>query len=300
MDFSSAPPKKVKEGFPGQRMMVLPPDIRRNMHNNPLTKGLFLTAIGYYPHALHHDIERPQGSPEYIFIYCAEGKGEIITGNSKKELTPNSFIIIPPSVPHHYRSSEAEPWSIYWVHFHGTLAGALYARFTDNPEEPEVTAIPFDEKKLDLFNRIISLSENSFEERNMEVVQFHLLHFLSSIIYHPETDPSNYAEDKVTRSVDFMKRNLQSPLTLEQLAANESLSVSRYCELFKLKTGFSPIQYFIHLKIQKSCQYLYFTDMSVKEICRIVGFEDPFYFSRIFKKTMGVSPSKYKSMDKFR
>lgn len=298
MDFSSALVKKVKEGFIGQRMVVLPPNIQRKMEENPLTKGLFLTAIGYYPHAAYHDRERPKGSEEFICIYCAEGKGEMMIRGIKKELNPNSFTIIPPHVPHHYRSSEKDPWSIYWVHFKGATAELLYSRFTREQKDPNVVTIPFDEKNLLSFNQTINLLEENFEQRNMEIVQFYLLHFLSSLIYQPEINPSNYTEDKISRSIEFMKQHLLASLTLEELAADQNISVSRYCELFRAKTGFSPIQYYNQLKIQTSCQYLYFTDYSVKEISQKVGFDDPYYFSRIFKKLMGIPPSKYKSIHK--
>ena len=62
-----------------------------------------------------------------------------------------------------------------------------------------------------------------------------------------------------------------------------------------MKTGFSPIEYFNHLKVQKACQYLLFTDLRVKEIADKLGIEDPYYFSRMFSKLMGMSPGTYRT-----
>ena len=293
MNCSSESIKKVKEGFIGQKMVVLPPDIRKEVSENTLISGIYLTAIGFYPHAVYHDRERGNGSQEYILLYCAKGEGFLFLQTKKFKLTPNSFIIIPPNLSHHYRSSESKPWSIYWVHFTGKYANIIYSRYTNN-QNLEIKSIPYYKNRLNLFNKIISLLENGFSERNLEVANIHFLHFISSLVYQSEINSSSYTKDAVTKSINYMKKNIEYPLTIKQLANKHNLSVSRYSELFNKKTGYSPIKYFIQLKIQKSCQYLYFTDLNLKEISTKVGFEDPFYFSRTFKKLMGVSPSKYK------
>jgi len=108
----------------------------------------------------------------------------------------------------------------------------------------------------------------------------------------------SYSEDTINNSIEFMKKNLGHTYNIKELADMLGYSVSHYSALFKKKTGFSPIHYYIQLKIQKSCQYLYFTNMNIKEICNKIGFDDPYYFSRMFKKMMGSSPAKYRSHHK--
>lgn len=71
-----------------------------------------------------------------------------------------------------------------------------------------------------------------------------------------------------------------------------------FIHLFKQVTGYSPIDYYMRLKIQRACQYLDLTDYSVKEISKNVGIEDPYYFSRMFSKIMGQSPSDYRKRQK--
>jgi AraC-like DNA-binding protein len=70
-----------------------------------------------------------------------------------------------------------------------------------------------------------------------------------------------------------------------------NLSVSHFAAVFKKSTGFSIIEYFNHLKIQKGCQYLQFTDLRINEIADQLGIEDPYYFTRLFTKTIGISPT---------
>ena len=289
--------KKIKEGFVGQKMIVLPPDIKKLVTKNPLIKDLYITAIGYYPKANHHHRERKSGSLQHILLYCVEGSGYIHIGRKDYELKPNSYFIVPKGVPHRYGTSDSDPWSIYWIHFSGDDSNILYSRYTRDAE-PEVLVIPYDEGRNKLFDLIFSMLENNYSTRNLELINIKLLEYLSSFIYHEEMYPSYYTEDTINNSIEFMKKNLGHTYNIKELADMLGYSVSHYSALFKKKTGFSPIHYYIQLKIQKSCQYLYFTNMNIKEICNKIGFDDPYYFSRMFKKMMGSSPAKYRSHHK--
>lgn len=285
---------KIKEGFLGQRMLVLPPDIRNKILSNEITKNLHLTAIGHYPNAVYHDRERKKGCDEYILLYCLEGQGNIDIYDKSIVLSANEFFIIPPNIPHHYKSSTTNPWSIYWAHFSGETADHLYSRYTKQTDLKPIK-IPFNEHKSDQFLKIIQLLENSYDDAHLELSNLYLFQFITTLIYQPLITNITETNDPVSKSINFMKENVDQSLTIAELAEQQSLSISRYSEIFKQQTGSSPINYFIHLKMQKSCQFLYFTNMSIKEIAASVGFSDPYYFSRMFKKVLGISPSKYKS-----
>lgn len=68
--------------------------------------------------------------------------------------------------------------------------------------------------------------------------------------------------------------------------------------LFQKGTGSSPINYFLRLKIQKACQYIELTDLKLQDIATAIGFEEPAYFSRLFTKIMGMTPSAYRKQEK--
>jgi len=92
-----------------------------------------------------------------------------------------------------------------------------------------------------------------------------------------------------------MHEHIDKLLSLGEIAGAVNLSQSHVTTLFKKKTGFSLIEYFNQLKTQKACQYLLFTDLRVNEIASKLGFDDPYYFTRMFTKVIGVSPVKYRS-----
>ena len=287
------PEKKIKEGFVGQRMIVLPPNVKLRALQNDLTRHLHATAIGFYPRAAFHNRERKTGCNEHILLYCTAGMGEVSVKGNTYALNPNNFIILPRNVPHQYNSSPKDPWTIYWVHFEGVNADLLYQRYSELGTEPVFTA--YDENQIMRFDRIFELLDNSFDNRNLEITNIKLHEFISNFIYAQEMNLVGVEQDKITKSIAFMKKNIGEQFSIKELAEQQNLSVTHYSRMFRVKTGTSPNLYQSELKIQKSCQYLYFTDRSIKEICVELGFRDPYYFSRLFKKLMGVSPVHYKN-----
>jgi len=103
-------------------------------------------------------------------------------------------------------------------------------------------------------------------------------------------------QDRLGQSIVFMKSNIHKQLSVEEIAKQFYYSPSHYTSLFKKKTGLSPINYFIRMKIHYACQLLTQRELIIKEIADKIGYEDPYYFSRIFKKVIGKSPTQYKSI----
>lgn len=286
---------KIKEGFIGQRMITTPPNIKAEIIGNALIQDFYTTAIGYYPNANYHDRKRKTGSNEYILLYCVEGSGEIDLGDKKYILQPNSYFIIPPNIKHHYRSSTKNPWTIFWTHILGKNAEILYKRFK-KIHKSQVVSIPRSERRQKNFMKIMTILESGYETTALEYANLTLYHLITQMIYHSAINTSEIKTDVVSNSISFLNKNLHKTFKVEDLAEEQNLSVSRYSEIFKKKTGYSPIQYFNKLKIEKSCQYLYFTDLGIKEICAKIGYYDPYYYSRAFKKLMGMPPSKYRKI----
>jgi AraC-like DNA-binding protein len=121
-------------------------------------------------------------------------------------------------------------------------------------------------------------------------------HFLSSLIYEEKFNQAETQEksDMASKTIDLMHTKINSIVTLNELAAYVNLSVTHFSTIFRKHTGYSPIEYFNHLKIQKACQYLSFTPMPVKEIAHTIGIDDQYYFSRMFNRLMGMSPTEYR------
>ncbi|MGS2738207.1 AraC family transcriptional regulator [Sinomicrobium sp. M5D2P17] len=288
--------KRIHDGFIGQRMIVLPKKIISTIKKNPLINSLFFTDIGFFPKAKNHFLERTRGSRQYILIYCKDGQGIVHIHKKKILLSPNTFYILPPNVAHKYYAHPMHPWSIYWLHFTGTSATYLYNKFLDTGTN-EANSVILEERRISLFDNLINVMEDGYSIHNIEYANISLWQLLNSFLYQKffvEVGKNSDTSNIVQASISYMKINIENHLKVSDIAENFNYSPSHYFSLFKKETGYSPIHYFNHLKIQKACQYLSFSSLSVKEISFSLGFSDPLYFSRLFKKTMNISPLKYR------
>lgn len=285
-----------REGFQGQKAIILPRKIlKEQCMEHPLIAPLFLTDIGYYPKAKGHYRERPHGCDQHILIYVATGYGQAGIKKENYTMGPGDFIFLPAKTKHYYQSDEKNPWSIYWIHFSGTNAAEIIKTMLLH-QDSYTGNVETGSARVSLFNEIYSNLERGYALENLVFSSMALSYFLSSFIFnnnYNQTDGEK-KEDIIDVSINFMQKNFYKPLTLHEIAQSISVSASHFSFLFKKKTGYAPIEYFNHLKIQKACQYILFTDLRIKEIANQVGFEDQYYFSRLFSKLMGIAPLEYR------
>ena len=287
---------RKREGFEGQRLIVIPKKIVSEfLVKDPVTKQIYITDIGFYPKAMFHYAERFHGISQHIIIYCIEGYGWIEINKKRIRISPSQFIAIPANTPHRYGADEQNPWSIYWAHFKGENSAFIADLIVKNSDnyKPQLT---FSEDRIGLFDDIYYNLENGYGDDTLRYVNMIFYHFLSSMIYEDKFNRTKKTvnTDMVDTVVKLMQDKIQQTITLKQMADFSNLSVTHFSSLFRKKTGHSPIEYFNHLKIQKACQYLAFTSMTIKELAFYVGIEDQYYFSRMFTRLMGISPSAYR------
>jgi AraC-like DNA-binding protein len=113
-----------------------------------------------------------------------------------------------------------------------------------------------------------------------------------------DNTPSTGKTDCVDGAITYMQQHIDGNISLDELSRANNYSTSRFSNLFKQKTGYAPIDYFIQMKMQKACQQLDFSDKSIKDVAYTLGFDDPYYFSRRFRKIIGISPNKYRAIKK--
>lgn len=284
----------VKDGFLGQKMIVLPNEVKKQLGHNHITKSFYVTDLGFYPNATNHYRQRIRGANEYIFIYCTQGTGWLEIQSKRIEIIPNQYFIIQKEIPHQYGAAKDTPWSIYWMHFDGSMASSLFNRCRSKMDQLQIT--PFSNDRVQLFNQAFDIFKSNYVEPQIEYANILSLSFISSFIYQDLDQPEgNQGRGRLVDAIiTFLLKNIDKSYKSEDIAKEFNYSPSHIFNLFKQRTGYSLIHFFNLKKMQKACEYLDYTDLTVKEISFKLGFQDPLYFSRLFKKYMGVSPRGYK------
>lgn len=291
-------PKK-KEGFAGQRSCVLPGELTRQIATHPLCESLYITDIGYYPSATHHSRERRKGSAQHILIYCVRGEGWYVLNDRKYTIRPNQMFILPAHVAHWYGTDDANPWTIYWLHFTGSRSQHFLDFLRQEAGFSPITVSPQPER-FELFEDIFSHVEMSYNMDNIVYANSSLGRFLATFnnaVYNP--NPLNpVGEDPISRTIVHMKENLAESFKLEDLAGIAGMSASHYSAIFREKVQSSPINFFTFLKIQEACRLLENTQLRIKDVAYQIGFNDPYHFSRVFANVMGISPRNFRKLRK--
>jgi AraC family transcriptional regulator of arabinose operon len=283
------------EGFIGQRLVVVPRPVLAAALRNPLLKHLLPTDAGYYPKAKGHTCVRERGCPETIFIYCAEGDGWCEIAGRKHDVAKNQLLVIPASTPHVYGAADKTPWTIYWFHAVGSNVPFYFEHLGVTAEKP-VVLLGGDVQLFSLFEDVLEGLEHGFTMTHLIYAAHSLSHLMGLILRHKEEfgyDEVN-ARERMQKSVEFMKGHLREPLKVATLAALVNLSRSHYTTLFRRVTGYAPLNYLNHLRMQRAVQLLNTTELSIKQISDQLGFSDQFYFSRAFSKMHNHSPTEHR------
>jgi AraC-like DNA-binding protein len=294
-DGMNGTPDRIREGFPGQRLVIVPANVIRRAKQLPLVSRLYVTHIGNYPKAPHHYVERKNGVDQTILIYCTGGLGWIEIDHQRFDVRPGHLILIPAGAPHCYGADLNDPWAVFWIHFAGPQAAALAETLGVSRDNP-LLFVPDFALMQQTFQDLYATLNYHYSDAGLLAMTGELIRLAGRIKLH-QGHPEHQRQavnERVLETMHFMQDHLDMSLTLETLAARAGQSVPHYCKLFKQRTSQSPMAYFIQLKVMKACTLLSQTGQSVRDIARELGYDDPYYFSRLFKKVQGCSPSAYR------
>ncbi len=295
--------RRKGQGFTGERIIDIPKKTLNQCRASPLMNHLFITRMGVYPKALDHYYQRSVGMSQMLLLYCTDGQGWVQLPHGRLTVQAGEVVAIATSIPHSYGADPINPWTIYWFHFGGKGGNDMAKTLMgERAGQSKPVQVGFSEERVALFDRVFDTLLQGYSHANLLYANLTASFFLASLIL-PENfrkqGSSGASASPTSKAILFMQANLSKPITLDNIAKSAHLSISRFSKKFKQDTGYSPIDYFNHLRIQKACQLLHFSELRINEVATQLGIDDSFYFSRLFKKQMGVSPVEYRKQEGF-
>ncbi len=262
---------------------------------NPLTNNLYFTEIG--------EIEVESGTiwsygkklENNMLAFCTKGSGIVLISGEHVPVSGDQFFIIPKGEVFKYYSVISENSKLFIIHFDGKSSVLLEKEFSVVRNLiPSVNNLVANREML--FDEIFNNLSRGFHDENLEYVNFCFGHLLATFIYANKTsdDLADESNPVIRHAIDYMNKNLNLKLSLNQISKEAGYSPTYFTTLFKKETNYSPLSYFSHLKIVKACEFLDYTRIKVKEISFKLGYIDPYYFTKDFKKKMGMSPRQYR------
>ena len=266
------------------------------------SKPLIVTSCGTYRLYTRPSLPtfRPRGRLDYQLIYIVAGKAHFFFGDNEEIVTAGHMVLYRPKELQKYIYYLQDQTEVYWVHFTGGNVKNILRSYGISDNQKIFSC----GSNLDYQNHFRSMIEElqlcrddypEMLEMNLRQIFIKLHRQLTSA---SKVENSILAEE-MDKAMLYFNKHYSDDISIEDFAASMHMSTSWFIRNFKQYTGQTPMQYILSIRIVNAENLLENTDYNLSEISRIIGYENPLYFSRIFKKQKGLSPSEYrKSMKK--
>ena len=229
----------------------------------------------------------PKGREDYYLIYVISGELRVFLGDTEHICGSGGYALFPPY--YNYKYSSDGHTSYLFVHFTGSFAKQLIEGEL-SLSLPYVGGAAVADEVVGRFEEIFSAFSADGELRDLRAGAS--LALLCEAILRAERTPAH--RNRLSRSISYINSYFADVISIGELAEMESLSVSRYNTLFRAETSVSPVRYITELRMKHACSLLLSTDLDVGSVGRSVGYEDKHFFSKMFKKYVGVSAVEYR------
>lgn len=262
------------------------------------SKPLIVTSCGFYRVDSGPTIKtnRPKGRRDYQLLYILEGKAHFYFESSEIIVNKGEMVLFRPREPQLYFYFPKDKCQAFWVHF----TGSDVDKILDYYQLPNDTNIFYSGSSPDyqwLFEQMIrelQLCRANYKE----LLTMSLRHiFLLINRYLKENGKSGAdALNDIERSIRYFNENYTKDINIDEYAKSLHVSTCWFNRRFKQVTKVTPLQYILSLRLSNAKMLLETQDYNVTETSYAVGFHNPLYFSKLFKKHIGMSPSEYKAL----
>lgn len=232
--------------------------------------------------------QRTYGRLDYQIIYLYRGSGHYLLDGEWVGVPAGNLLLFRPGEPQVYSYYASEKPEVYWIHFTGTACDEILEKYgIRNCYIGENLSL-----KL-LFQDMIA--ELQLKKAMYNEITISSFYKMMALINRFGGQGTGGAEENfsIDRLIMKLNQSYQEPWSVAAMADYCKLSESYFSHLFKTCTGKAPMHFLNGLRMERAKDLLFTNTMSVSAVSALVGFEDPLYFSRVFKKFIGVSPKQF-------
>ena len=219
----------------------------------------------------------------YALIIITHGRAEATVDGKTYPLRQSQAFLLPPGTPVQGRFTDGEAVKCRMILFTCLQITRQAGIWNAQPAE---LPLAMDTDLAILAGDIIHSSETHRQATLGQEMALMLQRWQATVNEAPS------APGGLQRAIDYMERHFDQQLQLEQLAAMAGYSVNHFSKLFKSATHLTPAAYLTGQRMERAKQLL-LTPLSMKEVARQVGYRDEHYFSRVFKQSSGIAPTRY-------
>lgn len=261
---------------------------------SPTAKRLYFYPIsaGHFFYEKNYHLVR-ENYDSFLVLYVIDGTFTFVKDGKHITAREGDTVFLDCRVLHEYYTKDS--LESVWVHFSGSNSDQLYAEIT-KASGCLIKCSDREHVRRLLFRLFSGISgENPVSEVQLSLDIYKLLTELSSPSSVRDKNREGY-EDSVQEVREYISRNLQKNLTVQELADCMHMSPSHFSRVFKQQTGFSPYDYVLIVRLNRAKEYLQRTSMTVSEIAYETGFNSESNFIYFFTTNVGISPGKFRKL----
>lgn len=240
---------------------------------------------------------RPRGRLDYQLLYVVSGKAHFYFDDAERIVTAGHMVLFQPRQEQHYEYFGKDKTEVYWVHFTGSNVKNILRRY-DIPLGTPVfysgTSAIYAYLFKEMINELQTCRTGYEELLTMYLRQILIL--VQRIRLERRPSVNTHIQEEMEYARRYFNEHYNEQINIEEYAESRNMSVSWFQRNFKQMVNCSPMQYLLTIRMNNAASLLELTDYSMAEISTIVGYDNPLYFSRLFKKQNRVSPSEYRKL----